>query len=112
MGKFARVPDQGVLGPCFSTTTSGQGITEIPALSFWFDGDARMDFPRHNYFLIDDKVGAVCLSLMTDVIGGAGPNVGLSGGPVVLMGNYLLMDFFMEFDLVNSRLGFKQEPCG
>lgn len=43
MGKFARVPDQGVLGPCFSTTTSGQGIiTEVPALSFWFDGDARI----------------------------------------------------------------------
>ncbi|GMN39526.1 hypothetical protein TIFTF001_008756 [Ficus carica] len=46
MGKFARVPDQGVLGPCFSTTTSDQGITEIPALSIWFDGGARMDFPR------------------------------------------------------------------
>ncbi|EXC01924.1 Aspartic proteinase nepenthesin-2 [Morus notabilis] len=110
MGNFSRAPDHGVLGTCFSST-SCQDITMVPVLSFVFDGVAKMDFPTQKYFLIDDKVGAVCLSLTTDVVGGVGPNVGLSSGPAVLLGNYLLMDSFMEFDLVNSRLGLQQEHC-
>ncbi|PON97404.1 Aspartic peptidase [Trema orientale] len=109
MGNYTRAPDQGVLGPCFSTVD--QDITNLPLLTFIFEGGVKMEFPTQNYFLLDDKFGVVCLSLTTDVISGVGPSVGLSGGPVVIMGNYLLMDFFLEFDSLKSRLGFKREHC-
>ncbi|KAL5545754.1 hypothetical protein UlMin_005441 [Ulmus minor] len=109
MDGFVRAPDQGVLTPCFSR--AGRDINGLPRLSFVFGGGAKMVFPRKNYFLLDDKINVVCLSLTKDVIGDVGPNIGLSGGPVVIMGNYLLMDFFFEFDLLNSTLGFKHENC-
>lgn len=78
MGEYKRAPNQGVLGPCFSTV--GVDVKSVPGLSFVFDGGAKMVFPPTNYFLYDD-------------------NVELNGGPKIIIGNYLLTEFHLEFDL-------------
>ncbi|KAL6273344.1 hypothetical protein ACE6H2_024036 [Prunus campanulata] len=100
MGEYKRAANQGVLGPCFSTV--GVDVQSVPGLGFVFDGGAKMVFPPTNYFLYDDKVNALTSRRS---------NIELNGGPKIIIGNYLLTDFHLEFDLKRMRLGFKQENC-
>lgn len=92
MGEYKRAPNQGVLGPCFSTVSVD--VKSVPGLSFVFNGGAKMVFPPTSYFLYDDKLNALCLSLTS-----RRSNVELNGGPKIIVCNYLLTDFHLEFRL-------------
>ena len=68
-----------------------------------------MELSSIHYLLLDDRSNSVCLSFITDDVGGVGINVGLSGGPSIILGNCLQQSIYMEFDLENSRLGFLKQ---
>lgn len=110
MTRYTRVPDIGVLGPCFKLIP-GEHFVHYPALALVFEGGAKMELSSINYLLLDDRSNSVCLSFVTDVVGGVGMNVELSGGPSIILGNHLQQSFFMEFDLKGSRLGFRKQAC-
>lgn len=101
MGRYARAPDIGVLGPCFQLIPN-EDFVYYPALSLLFEGGAKMELSWMNYLLMDDNSNSVCLSFVTDNVGGIGLNIGLSGGPSIILGNYLLQSVYLEFDLENS----------
>lgn len=65
-----------------------------------------MELSSIHYLLVDDRSNSVCLSFITDDVGGVGLNVGLSGRLLIILGNCLQQFIFMEFDLENSRLEF------
>ena len=70
-----------------------------------------MELSSIHYLLLDDRSNSVCLSFITDNVGGVVLNVGLSGGPSIILGNCLQQSIYMEFDLENSRLGFLKQAC-
>ena len=45
-----------------------------------------MELSWIHYLLLDDRSNSVCLSFITDNVGGVGLNVGLSGGPSIILG--------------------------
>lgn len=65
-----------------------------------------MELSSIHYLLVDDRSNSVCLSFITDDVGGVGLNVGLSGRLSIILGNCLQQIIYMEFDLENSRLEF------
>lgn len=106
MSNFERAPNQGALGPCFSLSDSK--LTSVPRMSFAFQGNATMDFPITNYLLYDDKEKVLCLSLTTNDIYTKSPNVGLSGGPNILINwrlsaNGILFGFRSETEFVGIQ---------
>lgn len=110
MGRYARAADVGVLGPCFQLLPDDK-LVYYPTLTLLFEGGAQMELSMYNYLLLDDAENSVCLSFVTDVVGGSGLNVALSGGPSIILGNYMQQSFYMEYDLDNSRLGFQKQAC-
>ncbi|XP_059462785.1 probable aspartyl protease At4g16563 [Corylus avellana] len=110
MDRYARAADVGVLGPCFQLLPDDK-LVYYPTLTLLFEGGAQMELSMYNYLLLDDAENSVCLSFVTDVVGGSGLNVALSGGPSIILGNYMQQSFYMEYDLDNSRLGFQKQAC-
>ncbi|KAF9597760.1 hypothetical protein IFM89_021514 [Coptis chinensis] len=94
------------LRPCYDI--SGGKPVSFPKLVFHFKGGADMELPVTNYFsLVGD--GIACMTIITDgVVGGGG---GLSGGPAVILGNFQMQNFYVEYDLENKRFGFRQQTC-
>ena len=70
-----------------------------------------MELLMYNYLLSDDAENSMCMSFVIDVVCGSGLNVALSGGPTIILENYLQQLFYMEYDLDNLRLGFKKQAC-
>ena len=110
MGRSARAPDIGVLGSCFQLIPNEVSLY-YPPLTLIFEGGAKMELSWIHYLLLDDRSNSVCLSFITDNVGGVVLNVGLSGGPSIILGNCLQQSIYMEFDLENSRLGFLKQAC-
>ncbi|KAL6342070.1 hypothetical protein AAG906_038549 [Vitis piasezkii] len=98
---------EGITGlrPCFNI--SGLNTPSFPELTLKFRGGAEMELPLANYvaFLGGDDV--VCLTIVTD--GAAGKE--FSGGPAIILGNFQQQNFYVEYDLRNERLGFRQQSC-
>ncbi|KAK3032761.1 hypothetical protein RJ639_034910 [Escallonia herrerae] len=100
------VESQTGLRPCFNV--SGHKTVSLPEISFHFKGGAKVALPLANYFSIVGDAEAVCLTIVTE--GELGP-AALSGGPTIILGNFQLQNYFMEFDLRNERFGFRQQTC-
>ncbi|XP_009369930.2 probable aspartyl protease At4g16563 [Pyrus x bretschneideri] len=94
------------LKPCYSI--SGAKSAAFPAVTFHFKGGAEVALPVENYMAIagDDLV---CLTIMSDKELG-GPEVS-SSGPSIIIGSFQLQNFYVEYDLLNERLGFRQQRC-
>eukprot|EP01018_Ginkgo_biloba_P023745 Gb_30498 [translate_table: standard] len=83
---------------CFNT--SGLEKLELPAFSIDFEGGACFHPSVNNYF-VDAADNVKCLS-MAGVTGAAGFSV---------IGNLMQQNFFVEYDRLNSRLGFVPTDC-
>ncbi|KAI3450757.1 hypothetical protein Pfo_007422 [Paulownia fortunei] len=96
------------LRPCFDVT--GHKAVKMPELKLHFKGGAEMALPLENYFFAvsDDQKLVVCLTMVTDNTL-LGPE--LISGPSVILGNFLMQNFHVEYDLRNERLGFRQQSC-
>ncbi|CAN1251892.1 Probable aspartyl protease At4g16563 [Linum perenne] len=90
------------LRPCFRMRRS----VVVPELRLHFKGGAEMVFPMENYFAYVGGGAAACLTVVTD-----GGVEGKGSGPSVIIGNYQMQNFHVEFDLKKQRFGFKQEAC-
>ncbi|KAL7154141.1 hypothetical protein ABFS83_04G215200 [Erythranthe nasuta] len=96
------------LRPCFDV--AGNVTVKMPELKLHFKGGAEMALPLENYFIAvsDGGKSFVCLTAVTDDTL-LGPE--LVGGPSVILGNFLMQNFHVEFDLRNERFGFKKQFC-
>lgn len=96
------------LRPCFDIT--GYKDVKIPELKLHFKGGAEMVLPLENYFFVvdDNRSSILCLSVVTDSTL-LGPEV--LSGPSVILGNFMMQNFHVEFDLRNERFGFRQQSC-
>ncbi|CAN0916896.1 Probable aspartyl protease At4g16563 [Linum grandiflorum] len=93
------------LRPCFRVRG---GQAAFPELRFHFKGGADMVFPTENYvaYVGSGEGSAACLAVVTEGVEGKG-----GSGPSVIIGNYQMQNFHVEFDLKKQRFGFKQEAC-
>ena len=73
-----------------------------------FKGGAELVPPPENYFVFAGKTGAVCLAVVTDE--GFGAAAG-SIGPSIILGNFQMQNFYVEYDLKNERFGFRKQTC-
>ncbi|XP_010246718.1 PREDICTED: probable aspartyl protease At4g16563 [Nelumbo nucifera] len=94
------------LRPCFNV--SDEKTLSLPELVFHFKGGAKMALPLPNYYSIFSADGVVCLTIVTD---GVIPDTDVSGGPSIILGNYQQQNFYVEYDLENDRLGFREQIC-
>lgn len=96
------------LRPCFDIT--GYKDVRIPEMELHFKGGAKMVLPLENYFFVVDagKSSVLCLTVVTDD-SLLGPE--LTSGPSVILGNFLMQNFHVEYDLRNERFGFRQQAC-
>ncbi|KAH6773010.1 hypothetical protein C2S52_004139 [Perilla frutescens var. hirtella] len=96
------------LRPCFDIT--GYKDVRIPKMELHFKGGAEMVLPLENYFFVvdDEKSSVLCLTVVTDDTL-LGPD--LMSGPSVILGNFLMQNFHVEYDLRNERFGFRQQSC-
>ncbi|KAJ6688020.1 ASPARTYL PROTEASES [Salix koriyanagi] len=88
------------LGPCFNV--SDAKTVSFPELRLYFKGGADVALPVENYFAFVGG-GVACLTMVT------GPE--RVDGPGMILGSFQMQNFYVEYDLRNERLGFKQEKC-
>ncbi|XP_004241344.1 probable aspartyl protease At4g16563 [Solanum lycopersicum] len=93
------------LKPCFNI--SRQETVSLPELKFHFKGGAEMTLPIANYFSFAGEIDVICLTMVTD--SAFGPE--LSTGPSIILGNFQMQNYLVEFDLKNEKFGFKQQMC-
>ncbi|TYJ50593.1 hypothetical protein E1A91_A01G218600v1 [Gossypium mustelinum] len=108
MGNYSRareVEDISGLAPCFNV--SGHRLMDVPEMSFYFNGGAKMGLPLANYFSIVGDDNVVCLMIVTD----KGVSEGARGGPAIILGNFQQQNYYIEFDLANNRFGFAKRNC-
>ncbi|WCJ41889.1 Eukaryotic aspartyl protease family protein [Euphorbia peplus] len=91
------------LRPCFNV--AGAKRLDFPKLTLHFKGGSDLELPTENYFAFVGR-GVACLTVVTD---GVGPD--LSVGPGIILGNFQMQNFEVEYDLRNKRLGFKKQLC-
>lgn len=107
MGNYSRAADvekKSGLRPCFDI--SAKKSVYLPELILKFKGGAKMALPLENYFaLVGNEV--LCLILFTDNAAGPAPG----GGPAIILGDFQLQNFYLEFDLANDRFGFAKQKC-
>lgn len=89
------------LRPCFDVP--GEKVASFPELKLHFKGGAEVTLPVENYFAVVGEGSAVCLTVVTDREA--------SGGPSIILGNFQMQNYYVEYDLRNQRLGFKQQLC-
>lgn len=99
------VENQSGLRPCFNI--SGHETVFFPDLVFYFKGGAKMALPLADFFSFYDT-SFVCLTLVSN-------NRNISSeakfGPSIILGNYQQQNYYMEYDLENERLGFREQTC-
>ncbi|KAF5751698.1 aspartic proteinase nepenthesin-1-like [Tripterygium wilfordii] len=93
------------LRPCFNVR--GAETLSFPELKFQFKGGADMALSLQNYIALVGDGDAACLTVVT--YGSAGPEGVI--GPAIILGNFQMQNYHVEYDLRNQRLGFKQEIC-
>lgn len=107
-GRDSKVESLTGLKPCFDVTADT--ALAMPDLKLHFKGGVAMTLPLENYFFSVDDVNrsVVCLAVVSDnsVLG---PE--LTAGPAVILGNFFMQNYRVEFDLTNKRFGFRQESC-
>ncbi|KAL7174035.1 hypothetical protein ACSBR2_033312 [Camellia fascicularis] len=93
------------LRPCFNVSDTQK--VKLPEMKLHFKGGAEVALPLENYFVLAGDT-AVCLAVVTDgLTGPAG-----EGGPAVILGNFQMQNFYVEYDLKNERFGLRQqESC-
>ncbi|XP_034694879.1 probable aspartyl protease At4g16563 [Vitis riparia] len=92
--------------PCYNFT--GHKSIKIPDLIYQFRGGATMVVPGKNYFVLIPEISLACFPLTTD----AGTyTLEFTPGPSIILGNSQHVDYYVEFDLKNERLGFRQQTC-
>ncbi|XP_065867130.1 probable aspartyl protease At4g16563 [Euphorbia lathyris] len=92
------------LKPCFNV--SGDKILGFPKLTLHFKGGADVELPTENSFAFVGE-DVACLTVVSD--GVEGPEE--RSGPGIILGNFQMQNFHVEYDLRNQRLGFKKELC-
>ncbi|KAJ4705376.1 aspartic proteinase nepenthesin-2-like [Melia azedarach] len=108
MGNYSRATDvenKSGLKPCFDI--SGKKLVNVPELTLLFKGGAKMALPLENYFAFIGGRDVICLMFATDNV--VGPQ--LSGGPAIILGDFQLQNFYVEFDLANNRFGYAKQKC-
>lgn len=93
------------LRPCFNI--SRHKTVTLPELKFHYKGGAKMTLPLANYFSIAGETDVICLTMVTD--SAFGPE--LFTGPSIILGNFQMQNYLVEFDLKNEKFGFKQQMC-
>ncbi|KAL3324919.1 hypothetical protein AABB24_038831 [Solanum stoloniferum] len=91
------------LRPCFNV--SGHKIVSLPEMKFHFQGGSEMVLPLANYFSIVGENDVICLTMVSDSM------LELSTGPSIILGNFQMQNFFVEFDLKNDMFGFRHQVC-
>nr|XP_043631987.1 probable aspartyl protease At4g16563 [Erigeron canadensis] len=107
MSKYKRASDveKGTgLRPCFNI--SGK-LTKFPELMFHFKGGAKLALPLADYFSFFGESDVLCMTLVSSDILGSGTRT----GPSIIIGNFQQQNVYLEYDLENSRLGFKKQIC-
>ncbi|GAV87373.1 Asp domain-containing protein, partial [Cephalotus follicularis] len=94
------------LRPCFNV--SGAKTFLFPEIRLHFKGGAELALPVENYLAVVDDGGGVCMTVVTD--GAAGTEVA-AAGPGIILGNFQMQNFYVEYDLRNERFGFRQQLC-
>ncbi|KAK4484959.1 hypothetical protein RD792_007564 [Penstemon davidsonii] len=89
--------DIGQLQYCFNSTGFDESL--VPRLIFHFEDGARFR-PAVKSYVIDVDVGVKCLGFV--LANWPGPSV---------IGNIMQQNYFWEFDIKNSRLGFGSSTC-
>ncbi|KAL2511028.1 Eukaryotic aspartyl protease family protein [Abeliophyllum distichum] len=94
--------------PCFDI--SRHKTVAMPELKLHFKGGAEMALPLENYFISvnDNEVVVTCLAIVTSKML---PGQEITGGPSIILGNFLMQNFHVEYDLGNERFGFRQDSC-
>ncbi len=90
--------------PCYNFTGSK---IEIPDLIYHFTGGATMVVPGNRYFRFIPEIGFGCFPVTTD----AAKTLEFTPGPSIILGNYMQVNHYIEYDLKNDRLGFRQQTC-
>ncbi|KAJ6373856.1 hypothetical protein OIU78_029530 [Salix suchowensis] len=89
------------LGPCFNVYDAK--TVSFLELRLYFKGGADVALPGwKNYFAFVGG-GVACLTMVT------GPE--RVDGPGMILGSFQMQNFYVEYDLRNEKLGFKQEKC-
>lgn len=89
------------LRPCFDVPE--EKSESFPELKLHFKGGAEVKLPVENYFAVFGEGSAVCLTVVTDMEA--------YGGPAIILGNFQMQNYYVEYDLRKQRLGFKQQLC-
>lgn len=92
------------LRPCFNL--SGHQDVVLPEVKLHLKGGADMALPLPNYFSIVGDKEVVCLTMITDNFGSI-----KTSGPSIILGNYQMQNFVVEYDLKKERFGFRQQIC-
>ncbi|KAK4491868.1 hypothetical protein RD792_002647 [Penstemon davidsonii] len=82
---------------CFNSTGFNESL--VPRLVFHFADGARFE-PYVKSYVIDVAIGVKCLGFVPAIRPGAS-----------VIGNIMQQNYFWEFDLVNSKLGFASSTC-
>ncbi|GAA0162366.1 aspartic protease [Lithospermum erythrorhizon] len=99
-----KIEEQIGLKPCFNV--SGHNMVSFPDLKFHFKGGAEMKLPLANYFVgVGSEV--VCLAMISSNFYSSE----LFDGPSIILGNFQMQNYQVEFDLKNERFGFRQQLC-
>ncbi|KAG7017489.1 Aspartyl protease family protein 2, partial [Cucurbita argyrosperma subsp. argyrosperma] len=91
------------LRPCFDI--SKDKSVEFPELTFHLKGGAKWALPLSNYFALVSSSGVACLTVVTHKAAESG------GGPSIILGAFQQQNFYVEYDLVNQKIGFRQQTC-
>ncbi|KAK3205625.1 hypothetical protein Dsin_019671 [Dipteronia sinensis] len=95
------------LSPCFDIS-GVKTVSGFPELKFHFKGGADMLIPVENYLAVvdgDQSSTTTCFTVVSD-----SPEV-VTGGPAIILGNFQMQNYYVEYDLRNERLGFNQQQC-
>ncbi|WOK97268.1 hypothetical protein Cni_G05976 [Canna indica] len=96
--KYPVVEDFPVLSPCYNV--SGVEKVELPEFAILFGDGAVWNFPVANYFIRLEEEEIMCLAMLPM------PQSALS-----ILGNYQQQNFYISYDMKNSRLGFAPTRC-
>lgn len=107
IGYYPRVRDFEIgsgLRPCYNYTA--KKLKFVPKLTFQFKLGAMMELPLWNYFLGLGNTGVMCMAVVSyDVLEQA------YTGPAIILGNYVQLNFYIDYDLVKERLGIEKQNC-